>query len=97
MLHNTPKTILWLLALLFAAAGCQQEDIQLPEEQSVKGRIVLNLSDIDVYVDAETRATQTLSDFSGYVFTLNGKTDENVDVNNEIIEFTASPDCCGLL
>ncbi len=92
MLHNTPKTILWLLALLFAAAGCQQEDIQLPDEQSVKGRIVLNLSDIDVYVDAETRATQTLSDFSGYVFTLNGKTDENVDVNNEIIEFTASTD-----
>lgn len=90
MLHNSPKTILWLLALLFAVTGCQQEDIQFPKEPNVMGRIVLNLSDIDVYVDAQTRAT-TLSNFDGYVFTLKGKTDKNVDVNDEI-PFIASTD-----
>lgn len=85
MLHNSPKTILWLLPLLLAVTGCQQEDIQLPEERNVMGRIVLNLSDIDVYVDAQTRATQTLNAvFPNFVFTLNGTDVENVSVNKTI-------------
>lgn len=85
MLRNSPKTILWLLPLLLAVTGCQQEDIQLPEERNVMGRIVLNLSDIDVYVDAQTRATQTLNAvFPNFVFTLNGTDVENVSVNKTI-------------
>lgn len=79
-----------MVALLMSCR--QEEDILLPMEQNAKGRIVLNLSDIEVYVDAQTRSTQTLSDFSGYVFTLNGKTDENVDVNNQDVTFSASTD-----
>lgn len=77
-----------MVALLMSCR--QEEDILLPMEQNAKGRIVLNLSDIDVYVDAQTRAT-TLSNFDGYVFTLKGKTDKNVDVNDEI-PFIASTD-----
>ena len=88
MLRNTPKTILWLLALLFAVTGCQQEDIQFPEEPNVMGRIVLNLSDIDVYVDAQTRATQTLDAvFPNFVFTLNGETVDHKPVTNQIVNF----------
>lgn len=83
MLHNSPKTILWLLTLLFAVTGCQQEDIQLPEGQNAMGRIVLNLSDIDVYVDAQTRST-TLSNFDGFVFTLIGTGVESGSVNKTI-------------
>lgn len=91
MLRNTPKTILWLLALLFAVTGCQQEDIQYPEEPNVMGRIVLALSEPEVYIETRSASATTLSNFKGFVFTLNGKTDKNVDVNDEVT-FTASTD-----
>lgn len=90
MQPNSPKILLFMLLTLLLS-GCMNEDtLPQKEEQSVMGRIVLNLSDIDVYVDAQTRAT-TLSNFDGYVFTLKGKTDKNVDVNDEI-PFIASTD-----
>ena len=86
MLHNSSKTILWLL-LLFTVISCRQEDT-LPqiEERNVKGRIVLSLSDIEVFTsDAGTRAT--LDDYTGYVFTLNGTAVESGTVTNQEITF----------
>lgn len=74
-----------LLALLPLLSGCLNEDTQPQPEQSVTGRIVLNLSDIEVYTDAETRAT--LEDFTGYVFTLNGTAVESGTVTNQKITF----------
>ena len=88
MKPNTPKTILWLLALLVAVSGCQQEDtLPQEEEQSVMGRIVLNMTDIDVYVDAQTRSTQTLNNFDGFVFTLTGTAVESGTVTDKQITF----------
>ena len=76
-----------MTALLIVAVSCQQEDIQLHEEQNVKGRIVLALSDIEVYTsDAPTRAA--LDDYSGFVFTLNGTTVEGETVRDRVITFT---------
>ena len=84
MLHNSPKKLmLALLALLPLLSGCLNEETQPQPEQSVTGRIVLNLSDIEVYTDAKTRAT--LEDFTGYVFTLNGTAVESGTVTNQEI------------
>ena len=86
MLHNSPKKLmLALLALLPLLSGCLNEETQPQPEQSVTGRIVLNLSDIEVYTDAKTRAT--LEDFTGYVFTLNGTAVESGTVTNQEITF----------
>ena len=76
-----------MTALLIVAVSCQQEDIQLHEEQNVKGRIVLALSGIEVYTsDAPTRAT--LNDYTGFVFTLNGTTVGGWTVRDSDITFT---------
>ena len=87
MLHNSSKTILWLL-LLFTVISCRQEDtLTQIEERNVKGRIVLSLSDIEVFTsDAGTRAT--LDDYSGFVFSLNGTTVEGETVRDRVITFT---------
>lgn len=85
MRHNIfDKFFVALLTLVLMVTGCQQEDIQLSGEQNVKGRIVLSLSDIEIYVDAQTRTTQTLNDFSGYTFTLNGVGVESGNISQEI-------------
>ena len=92
MLHNSPKKLLFALLTLLLS-GCLNEDTQLQPELSGKGRIVLNLSDIEVYTDAEvTRSVQTLDDLTGYVFTLNDGTTDYVvpfelstDANNQTI------------
>lgn len=85
-MHNNPKYLAFtLLALPLLLSGCLNEDTQPQPEQSVTGRIVLNLSDIEVYTDAETRAT--LEDFTGYVFTLNGTAVESGTVTNQEITF----------
>lgn len=86
MFHNRSKTILMLPMLLWAVSSCQQEDIQLPEEPNVKGRIVLAFSNIEVYTDdAPTRAT--LNDYTGFVFTLNGTTVGGWTVRDSVISF----------
>ena len=96
MLHNISNNLtVALLALLLMVTGCQQEDIQFAGEQDAQGRIVLSLSDIEVYVDAQTRSTQTLSDFTDYVFTLTGTTAENVDIDGQEVEFESSTDING--
>lgn len=74
MPHITPKTHLFaLLTASLMLSGCLSEDVQLQPEQDVKGRIVLKAAEIEVYTDAEvTRAVQTLTDYTGYTFTLTG-------------------------
>lgn len=83
MLHSTPnRFIVALLALSLTVTGCLQEaDLKPQGKQEAKGRIVLTLSDLEVYVDAPTRSTQTLSDFTGYTFTLNGEAVESGHVS----------------
>ncbi len=78
--HNY-LNLITLAALLFVAAGCQQEEVSSLEEAS-KGKIVLNISPGEVFVDVETRATVT--DITGYIFTLNGTDSEGAAVNKTI-------------
>ena len=87
MKHNSLSLAFAMTALFIVAVSCQQEDIQLHEEQNVKGRIVLALSGIEVYTsDAPTRAT--LNDYTGFVFTLNGTTVGGWTVRDSDITFT---------
>ena len=88
MRHNSSKTILWLLLVLLTVSSCRQDDtLTQIEERNVKGRIVLSLSDIEVFTsDAETRAA--LDDYSGFVFSLNGTTVEGETVRDRVITFT---------
>lgn len=60
-----------LTALLLVAAGCQQEEVSSLEGAS-KGKIVLNLSPGEVFVDVETRAVPTSEELANYIFKLNG-------------------------
>lgn len=80
--HNY-LNLITLAALLFVAAGCQQEKVSSGEEAS-QGKIVLNLSPGEVFVDVETRATQTVTDITGYVFTLSGTDSKGAAVNKTI-------------
>lgn len=73
MLHNSPKKLtLALLMLPMVLSGCLNEDTQPQPEQSVTGRIVLNETEIEGYVEAVTRSTQSLADYTGYTYTLSG-------------------------
>ena len=85
-MHNSSKFLAFaLLMLLPLLSGCLNEDTQPQPERSVEGRIVLSLSGIEVFTDAETRAAQTLDDYTGYVFTLNGTAVESGTVTNQVI------------
>jgi len=87
-MHNSSKFLAFaLLMLLPLLSGCLNEDTQPQPERSVEGRIVLSLSGIEVFTDAETRAAQTLDDYTGYVFTLNGTAVESGTVTNQEITF----------
>lgn len=92
MVHNSFRLLLLLFSLLLTVTGCQQHNDPFPGESEVrKGRIVLALSDIEVYTsDVQTRAITTLDDFAGYVFTLNGETIEGETVQNKVISFTGN-------
>ena len=75
MLHNSPKALL-IAFLIVLLSGCLNEDTQPQPEQGVKGRIVLNIADMEAYTDAGiTRAVQTLpsSEYSKYTYTLTGR------------------------
>lgn len=73
MQHNSSKILTFaLLLLLPLLTGCLNEDTQPQPEQGVKGRIVLSLVGMEGYVDAQTRATQTLTNYDGYTYTLTG-------------------------
>lgn len=74
-MRYTPHTIFILLAWLAISqlcVGCSSEDSQV-EVPNTKGTICLRMSSDEVYVQTSTRATQPLTDFNGFTFTLNDK------------------------
>ena len=79
-IHNY-LILVTLTALLLVAAGCQREEVSSLEGAS-KGKIVLNLSPGEVFVDVETRVTVT--DITGYIFTLSGTDSEGTAVSKTI-------------
>ena len=90
MRHISDKILSMVLAVILTmTVGCQSEEM---ETTSSCGKIVLAMStEPDVYIETRSTRATTLSNFDGYVFTLKGKTDKNVDVNDEI-PFIASTD-----
>lgn len=62
------KLFVGLALSLLAVTGCRQEDIRPQTESDGMGRIVLSLSNSDIWIDIETRAE--METFEGYVFTL---------------------------
>ena len=86
MKYNRLYVIPMLAVLLFVVAGCQQEELRQDETKRM-GRIVLALSDVEVYADdVVTRAT--LDNYDGFVFTLNGTTVDGWTVRDSVISFT---------
>lgn len=65
--------ILAVLAIGMLGTGCSTEDSQV-EVPEPKGILCLNMSSDEVYVQAGTRAVQTLTDLSGFQFTLDNGT-----------------------
>lgn len=73
---NKFQNILCLLAVLavgMLGTGCSTEDSQV-EVPEPMGILCLNMSSDEVYVQAGTRAVQTLTDWSGFQFTLDNGT-----------------------
>ncbi len=73
---NKFQTILCILAVLafgMLGTGCSNEDSQV-EVPEPMGILCLNMSSDEVYVQAGTRAVQTLTDWSGFLFTLDNGT-----------------------
>lgn len=64
------KLFVGLALSLLAVTGCRQEDIRPQAESGDMGRIVLSLSNAEVFLDIETRAENALENFVGYAFTL---------------------------
>ena len=65
--------ILAVLAFGMLGIGCSSEDTQV-EAPKLMGVLHLNMSSDEVYVHAGTRAVQTLTDWSGFQFTLDNGT-----------------------
>lgn len=65
--------ILAVLAFGMLGSGCSNEDshVEVPEPMGI---LCLNMSSDEVYVQAGTRAVQTLMDWSGFQFTLDNGT-----------------------
>lgn len=70
--HHTTAILLVWLAISQLCVGCSSEDPQV-EVPDTKGTICLRMSSDEVYVQTSTRATQPLTDFNGFTFTLNDK------------------------
>lgn len=70
------QNILCFLAVLafgMLGIGCSSEDTQV-EAPKLMGVLHLNMSSDEVYIQTDTRAVQTLTDWSGYQFTLDNGT-----------------------
>ena len=65
--------ILAVLAFGMLGIGCSSEDTQV-EAPKTMGVLCLNMSSDEVYIQTDTRAVQTLTDWSGYQFTLDNGT-----------------------
>ena len=74
--------ILAVLAFGMLGSGCSNEDshVEVPEPMGI---LCLHMSSDEVYVQAGTRAVQTLKDWSGFQFTLdNGTASTSLVFNN---------------
>ena len=69
---HTLLTLAWL-AIGQLCTGCSAEDIA-GEDASEMGLLCLQMSSDEVYIQTDTRAVQTLTDWSGYQFTLDNGT-----------------------
>lgn len=65
--------ILAVLAFGMLGIGCSSEDTQV-EAPKTMGVLHLNMSSDEVYIQTGTRAVQTLTDWSGFQFTLDNGT-----------------------
>ena len=91
MKHNSLRNLLFVILTLFLS-GCMNEDTPLQYEQSAKGRIVLSTAEIEGYTDAGvTRSVQTLSDYTGYIFTLNGTSAIDGHTVNQTVNLAGGP------
>lgn len=65
--------------------SCQSEKLS-PDTSYAKGRILLSLPTAEPFIEDGTRAIQTLTDLTGYTFTLSG-TDKNGNPIKGVITF----------
>lgn len=86
MKYNRLYVISALVAMLLGMTSCQQEELRHNETMRM-GRIVLALSDVEVYAD-DVVTRSTLDDYDGFVFTLNGTTVDGWTVRDSVISFT---------
>lgn len=66
--------------------SCESETMP-PETGYAKGRILISMPTAEPFIESGTRATQTLTDLTGYTFTLSG-TDTEGNAVNGVITFT---------
>ena len=69
----------WGISLL---VSCTAEEDALYAEDAAQGRIVLSMPQLEPFL--EVRAEQTLTDFSGYTFTLKGTNSDGWTVNETL-------------
>ena len=88
-MHTALRHTTLCLSLLsfLLTVSCQQEATPLPQAAE-KGRIVLSISDVEAYIQVETRAEDTLENISDYDFTLSGTTAEGVAVADQPLSIT---------
>lgn len=78
------------VATLFCSC---QSDPNTSRAQETTGCVTLNMQDEVPFVEVGTRASQSLTDFSGYVFLLNGTDVEGHTVTDKKVEFGADNRC----
>ena len=92
--HSISRSLAKVQVLLFflLIVNCTNDTDLRPSsteaEAETMGRIVLTLGGDDLFLELETRATATLTDITGYVFTLNGTTAEGEAVTNREVTLT---------
>ena len=83
MKQLTSTLIVTCLSWVFFS--CQSEKLS-PDTSYAKGRILFSLPTAEPFIEDGTRATQTLTDLTGYTFTLSGTDTEEHPING-IIKF----------
>ena len=82
------QVLLFFLLIVSCTNDTDLRPSSTEAEAETMGRIVLTLGGDDLFLDLETRAAATLTDITGYVFTLNGTTAEGEAVTNREVTLT---------
>ena len=82
------QVLLFFLLIVSCTNDTDLRPSSTEAEAETMGRIVLTLGGDDLFLELETRATATLTDITGYVFTLNGTTAEGEAVTNREVTLT---------